>query len=191
MSVPGITPSQTVGPFFHRCLLREVQNVLVQPGTEGEPLRIEGRVLDGSSDPVADAVVELWQANCHGRYNHPFDQRPVPLDAGFSGFGRTGTDDTGGFFFETVKPGRVPFDETAWQAPHICVTVLARGLLNHLSTRMYFADDPANAADPVLERVPPDRRPSLMAQRTTDDGRAVYRFDIILQGAAETAFFNL
>jgi protocatechuate 3,4-dioxygenase alpha subunit len=192
MTSPGLTPSQTAGPFFHPGLLREDcrRNVLVQPATTGERIRIEGCVYDGDSAPVPDALVEIWQANSHGRYHHPSDQRDLPLDAGFSGFGRAGTDDVGHFWFETVKPGPVPFDADRPQAPHIGVTVFARGLLNHLMTRLYFEDEPANAGDPVLLCVPPERRPTLLARRQETSHMAVYRFDVILQGPGETVFFN-
>ena len=191
---PGLSPSQTVGPFFHDCLLRPDarRNVLVQPETAGERIRIEGRVLDGDGVGVPDALVEIWQANSHGRYRHPADTRgAAALDPRFTGFGRSGTDDAGRYWFETIRPGAVPFDDTRMQAPHVCVMVFARGLLNHLVTRLYFADEPANETDPALGRVPAERRGTLMARPETVDGRTLYRWDIILQGAGETAFFNL
>lgn len=193
MTAQCLTPSQTAGPFFHDCLLRDDApgNVLVRPETAGERIRIEGHVYDGDGAPVADALVEVWQANSHGRYRHPLDQRPAPLDPAFTGFGRSRTDATGRYWFETVRPGPVPFDGGRPQAPHILVTVFARGLLNHLVTRLYFADEPANAGDPVLQRVPEDQRATLLAQRAVVAGAAVYRFDIILQGAGETAFFTV
>ncbi|MDQ2717008.1 MAG: protocatechuate 3,4-dioxygenase subunit alpha [Chloroflexota bacterium] len=188
-----MTGSQTVGPFFSPALLREDarRNVLTQPETAGERIRIEGRVLDGAGAPVPDAMVEIWQANAHGRYHHPADQGPVPLDPTFSGFGRSGTGDDGGYWFETIKPGPVPFDAQRMQAPHICVTVFSRGLLNHLVTRLYFADEPANAQDPVLQRVPNERQATLLARREHAGTAIVYRFDIIMQGAGETVFFNV
>src|ERR671938_754566 len=158
---PGLSPSQTVGPFFHDCLLRAEarRNVLVQPETRGDRIRIEGRVLDGDGVGVPDALVEIWQANSHGRYRHPADTRGAPaLDPSFTGFGRSGTDEAGRYWFETIRPGAVPFDDAHMQAPHICVMVFARGLLNHLVTRLYFADEPANETDPVLGRVPAQRR---------------------------------
>lgn len=194
-ATPGLAPSQTVGPFFLDCLLRldARRNVLVQPGTAGERIRIAGRVLDGDGVPVPDALVEIWQANAHGRYRHPADTREmVPLDPSFIGFGRSGTDETGAYWFETIRPGPVPFDGERMQAPHVCIMVFARGLLNHLATRLYFADEPANEADPVLRLVPPARRGTLLARLEPAVGGGVtYRFDIILQGANETAFFNL
>jgi protocatechuate 3,4-dioxygenase, alpha subunit len=193
MKILPLSSSQTVGPFFAPALLRTdaVRNVLVQPETVGERIRIEGRVLDGDGVPVSDALVEIWQANAHGRYNHPAEQEPAPLDPSFVGFGRSGTENEGVYWFETIKPGPVPFDQERWQAPHICVTVFARGLLNHLVTRLYFEDEPTNAGDPVLQCVPEDRRATLLARREAGDKAAVYRFAIVLQGANETAFFNL
>ncbi len=191
----SLTPSQTVGPFFLDCLLRPDarRNVLVQPETSGERLRIVGRVLDGDGAPVPDALVELWQANASGRYRHPADTRAAaPLDASFIGFGRAGTDDDGWYWFETIKPGAAPFDGQRMQAPHICLMVFARGLLNHLATRLYFADEPTNDSDPVLQLVPPARRDTLLARReAAAESLPVYRFDLRLQGPGETVFFNL
>ena len=189
-----LTGSQTVGPFFAPALLREDarRHVLTQPETVGERIRIEGHVFDGDGVPVPDAMVEIWQANAHGRYNHPADQGPAPLDPTFIGFGRSGTDDDGRYWFETIKPGRVAFDRERLQAPHICVMVFSRGLLNHLVTRLYFADEASNADDPILQQyVPAERRATLIAPREQHNGTVVYRFDIILQGAGETAFFNV
>ncbi len=188
-----LTSSQTVGPFFAPTLLREDarRNVLIQPETTGERIRIEGHVLDGDGVPVPDAMVEIWQANAHGRYNHPADRGSAALDPSFLGFGRSGTAEDGSYWFETIKPGPVPFNGERMQAPHICVTVFARGLLNHLVTRLYFEDEPSNASDPVLQSVPADRRATLLARRQQEGNMTVYRFDIILQGPGETAFFNL
>jgi protocatechuate 3,4-dioxygenase, alpha subunit len=188
-----LTGSQTVGPFFSPGLLREDarRNVLTQPETFGERIRIEGCVLDGDGVLVPDAMVEIWQANTYGRYNHPGDQGSGTLDASFTGFGRSGTEDNGCYWFETIKPGPVSFTSELLQAPHICVTVFARGLLNHLVTRLYFADEPANENDPVLNYVPADRRATLLAERELAGETVIYRFDIILQGVGETAFFNV
>jgi len=189
----GLTSSQTVGPFFGPALVREdaTQHILTTPATEGQRIRIEGRVYDGEGAPVPDAMVEIWQANAYGRYNHPSDESDAPLDPEFTGFGRAGADDNGGYWFETILPGPVRFDHERMQAPHIAVTVFARGLLTHLYTRIYFADEPANASDPVLQLVPAERRNTLIAHREADSGpMPVYRFDIILQGPGETVFFN-
>jgi protocatechuate 3,4-dioxygenase alpha subunit len=186
------TGSQTAGPFFSIGLLERggAVQVLASPETSGEHVRIEGRVVDGDDVPVPDALIELWQANAHGRYQHPADTRPLPLEAGFVGYGRCGTDDLGGFWFETIKPGRVPYADDRLQAPHIVVTVCARGLLNHAVTRLYFADDPSTADDPILARVPPERRSRLLAM-PVEGQPATYRFDVVLQGAGETPFFNV
>jgi protocatechuate 3,4-dioxygenase alpha subunit len=193
MNTHLLTSSQTVGPFFAPTLLREdaVRNVLIQPETVGERVRIEGHVLDGDRLPVPDALVEIWQANARGRYHHLADQGPAPPDPSFVGFGRSGTENEGLYWFETIKPGPVRFDQERWQAPHICVTVFARGLLNHLVTRLYFADEPTSATDPVLLSVPEHRRATLLAQRHEEGTSVVYRFDIVLQGEGETAFFNV
>jgi protocatechuate 3,4-dioxygenase alpha subunit len=186
-----LTSSQTVGPFFGPALVRAdaTQHVLTGPGTEGQRIRIEGCVYDGDGAPVPDALVEIWQANAYGRYNHPNDQSDAPLDPEFTGFGRAGADDSGSYWFETILPGPVAFDHERMQAPHIAVSVFARGLLNHLYTRIYFADEPANASDPILQLVPTDRRGTLLATRHDDSDEVVYRFDIILQGPEETVFF--
>jgi protocatechuate 3,4-dioxygenase, alpha subunit len=193
MSRLPLTPSQTVGPFFAPAMLRDdaLCNVLAGPRTQGERIRIEGRVLDGDGAVVPDAVVELWQANAVGRYNHAADTRPLPLDPAFAGYGRAGTEEDGRFWFETVRPGRVPYADGRMQAPHIVVTVYARGLLNHAVTRLYFADEASNADDPLLALVPPARRATLIAAREQAGAVAMFRFDIVLQGAAETVFLNL
>ncbi len=188
----NLTSSQTVGPFFSPALLREDarRNVLTNQETVGKRIRIEGRVLDGEGIPVPDALVEIWQANAHGRYNHPADQGPAALDTSFTGFGRSGTDENGIYWFETVKPGPVAFDENQLQAAHINVTLFARGLLNHLVTRIYFADEPANSDDPVLQRLPKERVTTLLAVPEQSEP-TIYRHDIVLQGENETVFFNV
>jgi protocatechuate 3,4-dioxygenase, alpha subunit len=187
---PQPTPSQTVGPFFHDALLDEDRSELVPPD-HPEALRIEGTVYDGEGEPVSDAMVEIWQANKAGRYNDPSDNRQdLPLDPEtFSGFGRSGTDAGGRFTFVTVKPGPVPGPDGGMQAPHIMVSVFARGLLKRVVTRIYFPDEEgANANDPVLSSVEdPGFRRSLVAH---DQGDAL-RFDIYLQGENQTAFFEL
>jgi protocatechuate 3,4-dioxygenase, alpha subunit len=186
---PQPTPSQTVGPFFHNALLDEDRSELVSPD-HPESIRIEGAVYDGAGEPVSDALVEIWQANGAGRYNDPKDDRQdLPLDEGFSGFGRSGTDASGRFSFVTVKPGPVPLPDGEMQAPHIMVSVFARGLLKRVVTRIYFPDEEgANADDPVLSSVEdPGFRRTLVAH---DEGNAL-RFDIYLQGENQAAFFEL
>jgi protocatechuate 3,4-dioxygenase, alpha subunit len=187
----GVTPTQTIGPFFSPALLRDPQNVLATDVTAGERIRIEGRILDGAGNVVPDALIEIWQANSHGRFNHPRDRRDLPLDPQFSGYGRSSTDDDGVYWFETIKPGPVPFEDAQMQAPHLSVTVHARGMLNHAQTRLYFEDEPANADDPILGLVPADRRSTLIARREEADGTVTYRLDIVLQGRGETVFFNI
>ena len=192
----GQTPSQTVGPFFAYGLTPEQYGYpalasiasadLRTPDADGERIRLEGRVLDGQEEPVEDAMIEIWQANPQGRYPDPADARD---NIAFKGFGRcgTGTDPERRFVFETLKPGTV--DER--QAPHINVIVFMRGLLNHLYTRVYFADEAANARDLVLQSVPPERRATLIAPREEKAGVTVYRFDIHMQGERETVFFDV
>jgi protocatechuate 3,4-dioxygenase alpha subunit len=193
------TASQTIGPYFAYCLTPEpwgkegiTSNRLAGADTPGEHVVIQGRVLDGAGAPVGDALVELWQANAAGRYRHPRDDRAeIPLDDGFTGFGRAMTGEDGGFSFETVKPGRVPGQGNQTQAPHVSLIVQARGMLSHAFTRFYFADEQdANAADPVLALVEESRRPTLIAAREETPGGAVYRLDIVLQGDGETVFFD-
>ncbi len=191
--MPGQTPSQTVGPYFHMALAREVQNVVAGAATEGERIRVEGRVLDGEGQAINDALVEIWQANAHGRYNHPEDTQAKPLDPGFKGFGRSPTDGDGSFWFETIKPGAVPGPGNALQAPHLNVTVFARAMLLHAVTRIYFSDEVANENDPVLNSIgDAARRATLIAEKGAhaNEGKAIYRFDIVLQGADETVFFD-
>jgi protocatechuate 3,4-dioxygenase alpha subunit len=185
---PEPTPSQTVGPFFHDALLGEDRSELV-PSDHQEAVRIVGTVYDGAGEVVPDAMVEIWQANRAGRYDDPADdRRDLPLDEGFSGFGRSGTGD-GEFSFMTVKPGPVQGPHDRLQAPHIMVSVFARGLLKRLITRIYFPDEEeANASDPVLSSIEDSElRRTLIA----DDEGGVLRFDIRLQGDAQTAFFEL
>jgi protocatechuate 3,4-dioxygenase, alpha subunit len=191
-----LTPSQTVGPFFHDCMLRADAccDALASASTEGVHVRVEGRVLDGDGTGLPDAVIETWQANHRGRYNHPADGRTIPLVASFAGFGRIGTDASGHFAFTTVKPGAVPYTDGRTQAPHVVISVFARGLLNHLVTRMYFEDESSNVADPVLLLVPDERRSTLIARRIAGSPDKLtplaYQFDIILQGSGETVFFD-
>jgi protocatechuate 3,4-dioxygenase alpha subunit len=182
------TPSQTVGPYFRIGLPDDGGPHLVRPD-HPQAIRVHGTVFDGEGAPVTDGLVEVWQANRNGRYDHPEDAREdIPLDAGFRGFGRCGTDASGGYGFVTVKPGPVPHLGGGMQAPHIDVSVFARGLLKRLVTRIYFPDErEANESDPVLASVEPDRRTALVAR--DEDG--VLRFDIHLQGDRETPFFDL
>lgn len=185
---PEPTPSQTIGPFFHDALLGEERTGLVSPD-HPEAIRIEGLVYDGAGEVVTDAMVEIWQANRAGRYDHPADDREdLPLDESFSGFGRSSTVEDGGFSFVTVKPGAVPGPDGHNQAPHINVSVFARGLLKRLVTRIYFPnEEEANAADPVLSTIEdPELRETLIAAYEGD----ALCFDVHLQGENQTAFFD-
>jgi protocatechuate 3,4-dioxygenase alpha subunit len=196
--VEGITPSQTVGPFFKYGLTPNghydwndaFTNNLVTPDTSGERVRVEGRVFDGDGQPVPDCMLEIWQADAQGRFADPQDRRALP-NATFRGFGRCGTDASGDYTFDTIKPGPVPDPDGRPQAPHILVAIFARGMLLHNYTRIYFDGEAANAADPVMALVPADRRATLIAKRQVGNGGAVYRFDIHLQGDNETVFFDI
>ena len=193
--MPERTPSQTVGPYLHIGLtqgaygVREIFSAsLADAGMPGIHIRIEGRVFDGEGNIMPDAVIEIWQADHQGRYAHPADGRALASNS-FRGFGRCPTDKDGGFAFDTVKPGSVPGPGGSTQAPHINMGVFARGLLKRLFTRIYFADEPANAADPILDLVPADRRDTLIA-RPDAAKPGLFRFDIRLQGGNETVFFD-
>ena len=167
-------------------------NVMATESTQGEQILIEGQVLDGDGQPVPDAMVEIWQANAYGRYNHPDDKQEKPLDQTFTGWGRSGTDRDCFYRFETIKPGPVPGPDDRVQAPHCNIAVFARGMLVHAFTRIYFSDERANDSDPVLASIKnKKRRQTLIANREEKDGRAVYRFDIRLQGENETVFFDM
>jgi len=201
-----ITPSQTVGPFFAYGLTPDGRNKwdpngtyswketvsdnLVTPDVTGDRIRIEGAVLDGDGLPINDAMIEIWQADAQGRHANPRDNRALP-NAKFKGFGRSATDKSGVYSFDTVKPGAVPGPNGKMQAPHIVVCIHSRGMLRQVYTRLYFPDEAGNAADPILSLVPTDRRPTLIARKETREGRAIYRFDIRVQGDNETVFFDI
>ena len=175
-------------------LAAEGQNVLVQPNTIGDRIRVEGHVFDGDGAPIEDAIIELWQANDAGRYNHPADTRTDrSLDPTFIGFGRcaTGFGD-GAYAFLTIMPGGVPAPHGGMQAPHLSLTIQARGMLNPTYTRVYFPEEAAsNSMDTVLRSVSPDRRSTLIAELVDDDALPTYRFDIRYQGDDETVFFDV
>ncbi len=201
----GQTPGQTLGPFFHQGLLRTSAafqvpglctdeadvfgNVLA--GAGGERILIEGVVFDGLAQPIADALLEIWQADPQGRYAHPLDRDGRELDPTFRGFGRTATDPDGAFAFHTLKPGGVPA-AAGVQAPHINLVLGARGMTRHAFTRIYFEGDARLEQDPVLGAVRAQRRSTLIAKASGQrDGATSYRFDIHLQGERETVFFDL
>ena len=183
------TTWQTVGPYFRIGLQWLNKDNLVGEGVSGERVSIQGRVLDGDGVPVPDAMLEIWQANAHGKYAHPEDTQSKLLEPGFTGYGRIPTDADGMFRFSTIKPGSVPGPDGKDQAPHILVSVFMRGLLIRLITRIYFPDEPRNARDYVLNLVEPSRRSTLIAKRIS--GRpGVLEWDVALQGASETVFFE-
>jgi protocatechuate 3,4-dioxygenase, alpha subunit len=201
-----ITPSQTIGPFFAygltpkgRCQWdpngeyswkETVGADLVTADASGQKIRIEGRVRDGDGVAINDAMIEIWQADAQGRYAHPRDDRTRP-NSKFTGFGRSATDRDGVYSFDTIKPGAVPGPGGKLQAPHIVVCIFSRGMLRQIYTRLYFSDEAANAADPILAMVPADRRGTLIAHKQNDGERPLYRFDVRVQGAEETVFFDI
>ncbi|BCF91412.1 protocatechuate 3,4-dioxygenase subunit alpha [Paraburkholderia largidicola] len=190
------TPSQTVGPYFAYGLCPEqynfdlkslFTNVLADREAAGEHITLVGQVFDGDGAVIGDAMIEVQQVDSEGRYPQ---SREEVAKTGFRGFARfgTGTDPQKRFIIETVKPGRASPDE----APHLNVIVTMRGMLLHTFTRVYFDDETAaNDKDPVLTSVPAERRATLVAKRETQGGKAVYRFDIHMQGPKETVFFDL
>ncbi|HEY5863339.1 MAG TPA: protocatechuate 3,4-dioxygenase subunit alpha [Casimicrobiaceae bacterium] len=198
------TASQTAGPYVHIGLApkqagfdifhKNFTNVLAGPKTKGEHIRIEGRVIDGSGTPVRDVLIEIWQANAAGKYNHPGDKQVKPIDKSFRGWGRGCSDfNTGVYAFDTIKPGAVMGRNKRPMAPHVNFWIVARGINIGLATRMYFSDEAAaNAKDPVLNIIEWEtRRKTLIAQREVRKGQVVYQFDINLQGPDETVFFDV
>ncbi|RVV97295.1 protocatechuate 3,4-dioxygenase subunit alpha [Mesobaculum littorinae] len=195
------TPSQTAGPYVHIgctpnfCDIggvypHDLGSKLITGDVTGERITIKGTVFDGTGTPLKDALIEIWQADSAGLYNSVNETRGT-ADANFTGWGRSPGDmDTGEFTFETVKPGAVPFRDGRMMAPHVTFWIVARGINLGLHTRMYFEDEAeANAADPILSKIEHQNRvPTLMARREED---GVYRFDIHLQGADETIFFDV
>jgi protocatechuate 3,4-dioxygenase, alpha subunit len=198
------TASQTAGPYVHIGLApkqagfdifqNNFSNVLAGPKTKGERIRIEGRVFDGSGTPLRDVLLEIWQANAAGKYNHPADHQTKAVDKTFRGWGRGCSDFTTGVYaFDTVKPGSVIGRNQRPMAPHVNFWIAARGINIGLATRMYFSDEAAaNAKDPVLNLIEWEvRRKTLIGQREEKKGQVVYRFDINLQGPDETVFFDV
>lgn len=181
------TASQTVGPYLHIGLSWLIIDRLAAPDCPGQHIEIAGHVLDGDGRPVPDALLEIWQANADGRYAHEEDLKEATRTPGFRGFGRIPTDADGRFRFFTIKPGPVADPQGGLQAPHLLISVFMRGLLKRLVTRMYFPDEPRNADDPVLMLAPVERRGTLLA-RPKANGEL--EWNIILQGAGETVFFE-
>jgi len=184
-------PSQTVGPYFQIGMTDHHSiGKMAGPMAKGERVKLTVTVLDIEGKPVDDAMIEIWQANADGKYNHPDDKQDKPIDPAFRGFGRQGTNENGVCTFQTIRPGRVPGPDGTLQAPHLEVSVFARGLLMRLPTRIYFAGDPANDEDPILALVPKDRRGTLMAQPVRGESGG-WRFTVNLGGDQETVFFDV
>jgi protocatechuate 3,4-dioxygenase, alpha subunit len=184
-----LTPFSTVGPFF-KLLVRdrpEGTDCLVSEATRGERITIAGRLIAGDGAPVEDGLVEIWQADAEGHYHHPGDPQSDLADPAFSGFGRAATGSGGAFRFQTVRPGSVPGPGGQRQAPHVLVSVMARGVMSRCWTRLYFEGDPLNDADPILRLVPAERHSTLVARQSRP---GEYEFDIVLQGDRETVFFE-
>ena len=193
MTSRALTPSQTIGPFYWGTIVNAYRADLAPAGVAGERIEVVLSLHDVQGAVVPDGLFEIWQANSHGRYNHPDDRRNLPLDGGFEGYGRASTFTDGSSRFTTIKPGRVPWPhhgggEGGLQAPHINVSIFARGVLNRLATRLYFDGDPALADDPVLKMVEPARRDTLIAKR---DPTGAWRLPIHLGGPNETVFFDV
>jgi protocatechuate 3,4-dioxygenase, alpha subunit len=186
----GLTPSQTVGPFLAIALPWADGPFVVPPDTPGS-IVIEGKVLDGAGQPVPDALVETWQADPDGRFDHPDDPRgPAAAAGNFRGFGRSATDPEGNYRIVTLRPGPLPCSGGGIEAPHLDVSVFARGLLDRVVTRIYFPDEAeANAADPVLASIADSGRKATLIAAEEPGGRL--RFDIRLQGEGETVFLDV
>ena len=199
------TPSQTAGPYVHIGLIPNQAGFdifennfggdIAGPNVAGERILIEGRIFDASGHVAKDVLVETWQANAAGRYNHPTDRQDKALDQNFRGWARTGTDfETGVYRIKTIKPGPVAGRRgRKTMAPHVSFWIASRGINIGLATRMYFGDEAdANAGDPVLNIVEqPERRQTLIANRSEREGQAVYTFDMHLGGERETVFFDV
>ena len=182
------TTSHTVGPYYHIGLTWLNREDLANAGTLGERVAITGQVVDGNGEGVNDAMLEVWQANAAGKYDHPEDDQDKALDPNFEGFGRVPVDGEGRFRFSTIKPGSVPGLKGTTQAPPLVVLVFARGLVKHLLTRIYFDGEAANGDDPLLASVPAERRHTLVAKTDASGG---YQWNVILQGTdEETVFFD-
>jgi protocatechuate 3,4-dioxygenase, alpha subunit len=199
------TPSQTAGPYVHIGLIpnqagfdifaNNFSGDIAGPDVAGERIVIEGRIFDASGQAAKDVLVETWQANAAGRYNHPADRQDKPLDRAFRGWARTGTDfETGIYRIKTIKPGAVAGRRgRKTMAPHVSFWIASRGINIGLATRMYFGDEAvANAGDPVLNIIEqPERRQTLIAIRSERDGQTVFTFDLHLGGERETVFFDV
>ncbi len=193
------TPSQTAGPYVHigttpnwsgitGVILQDPGLDVVSEGVKGERITVKGRVIDGGGNPVADCVIEIWQADCNGIYNSPAEHRSG-VDPNFSGWGRIAAQENGGFSFDTIKPGPVPAPGGGFQAPHITFWIVARGINIGLQTRLYFPDEEvANSKDPILAKARQIGRDRTLIGRREGD---TVTFDVYLQGENETVFLDI
>ena len=184
------TPSQTIGPFFAYCLTSRdygyklLANNVIEHNS-GEKIEVSGKILDGDQNPIPDAMLEIWQADPEGQFLKAGNNQ----DPSIAGFARTETNSDGNFLFQTVKPGVFKNSTGAVQAPHINLNLFARGLIIHLTTRIYFSDEESTYSDPLMSHVPSKRRDTLIAQlEESMTDRKHYNFDINLQGKNETVF---
>ena len=182
------SPSQTIGPFFRNALIEMTadQNNLINENTAGQKIVITGLVMDGDNQPITDSMVEIWQADANGYFNHPADPNRAKADPAFSGHGRSEAVNGGRYTFTTIKPGIIPGTVT----PYINLRVFARGMLIHAISRIYFSDEAENDNDEILNSVPAERRQTLIAQLDPAQPIPTYRFDLNMQGENETVFFN-
>jgi protocatechuate 3,4-dioxygenase beta subunit len=200
-SAPGLTPEATIGPFYPGVFVEQFPQDLSLVGPliahrpQGQPIRLSGRFFDALGKPVPSLIIEVWQADAHGRYRHPQDQSRLPLDPQFEGFARVRTCGDGAFSLVTIKPGAHPVTEasSAMRAPHLRLTIFASGI-DRLVTQVFFEGEPGNAGDPVLKSIPdPAVRKRLIAQRNREhDGKGIvgYELDFVLRGDGETPFFE-
>ncbi len=199
MSQAPETPSQTAGPYVHIGCTPNASGIAIYQGdlgasmktgpVQGQEITLRGTVFDGEGTPLRDALIEIWQADAAGLFRSANETRGV-ADPNFLGWGRAATDmTTGGFQFDTVKPGPVPWHDGQMQAPHITMWIVARGINIGLHTRVYFEDETANATDPILTQITPPNRAATLIAKKADAGS--YQFDIHLQGPNETVFFDI
>lgn len=194
-----LTPSQTIGPFYPQALIQPGEDDLAckHPGgarAQGTPMVFSGQVTDEAGTPVRGALVEVWQANRFGKYEHPVDQTPEPVDPNFRGHGRMLTDAEGRYRFRTIRPGAYPnpgYDDW-FRPPHIHFSIFGAGVMHRLITQMYFPGEALNDIDPILNGIEDlAARATLIARElpAEPDGSLSYAFDIVLRGSGETPFF--
>jgi len=190
------TLSETTGPVFGHGVVKDSEADLTRQHAAdplGERIVVSGRLLDENARPIPNALIEMWQANSSGRYNHAIDDHDAPLDPNFTGYGRVLTDAQGHYRFVTVKPGAYPWRNhyNAWRPAHLHFSLFGIGLLQRLVTQMYFPGDPLLPYDPMYNSVPDEMARQRMIstfdwERTIPDIALAYRFDIVLRGPDQT-----